>query len=143
MYNFFSLQGGFESVLNMCTQIMESSTKKKGVIQVRRLLKSDKEKLISAHKTFVSGEETVIALARRVLDADRFKANHNFYDIRAAMDGKTQVPREGFCFIGMISFKQNIADGADKLVKTCKHAGIKTVIVTSELTSPYSHWVSE
>ena len=77
--------------------------------------------------------QTVLAMARKVLDVQRFKATHNFYDVKAAMDGKTQLPRDGFCFVGMISYSRDGIEGADKLVKQLKQADIKVVMVSSEL----------
>ena len=104
---------------------MESSKRRAGVIQVRRMNTDDRGRLAKTHKSFVNSGETVIALAKRVLDKDRFKANHNFNDVKVAVDERTQLPRDGFCFIGMIAFIQKQSGTTNKYIKLCKKAGIK------------------
>ena len=119
------MKGGFELVVRQCSQIMESSKRRAGVIQVRRMNIDDRNRLNKAHRSFVNSGETVIALAKRVLDRDHFKANHNFNDVKVAVDERTQLPREGFCFVGMIAFIQKQASNNNKFIKLCKKARIK------------------
>ena len=126
------VKGGFEAVMQMCSKMMETSKKGRNLVNVHKIVKRDRERLSQAHKSFVDSGETVMAIARKTLDKEWFGANHDFYDIKAAMEQRTHLPREHFVFVGLVSYSQTPAESSNQSVKTLKQrAGVKLVMVTS------------
>jgi len=116
------LKGAPERVWDQCSYIMIDG-------KPEILDEYWRDKIEEANKTFAKMGQRVLGFANMVLPKEDFPENHKF-----AVKGpyELNLPKNGFCFVGLMSIIDPPRDTVPDSIAKCKTAGIKVIMVTGD-----------